>query len=169
MTTLDVVRANTFVAENQKLDVSKVRVPVIGGHAGTTILPLLSQVPGTKFSDADIEALTHRIQFGGDEVVKAKDGAGSATLSMAYAGQIFTSRLLAAMSGEKNVVECAFVENNLTSAPFFSTPVRLGPNGVEEVMSPGKLSEGEQKIMDAMIPDLVAQAKKGVEFVANSK
>lgn len=26
------------------------------------------------------------IQFGGDEVVKAKDGAGSATLSMAFAG-----------------------------------------------------------------------------------
>jgi malate dehydrogenase len=106
VTTLDVVRANTFVAENQKLDVSKVSVPVIGGHAGTTILPLLSQVPGTKFSEADIAALTHRIQFGGDEVVKAKDGAGSATLSMAYAGQRFTSRLLEAMSGAKNVVEC---------------------------------------------------------------
>lgn len=26
------------------------------------------------------------VQFGGDEVVQAKDGAGSATLSMAYAG-----------------------------------------------------------------------------------
>lgn len=26
------------------------------------------------------------VQFGGDEIVKAKDGAGSATLSMAYAG-----------------------------------------------------------------------------------
>lgn len=26
------------------------------------------------------------VQFGGDEVVKAKDGLGSATLSMAYAG-----------------------------------------------------------------------------------
>ena len=26
------------------------------------------------------------VQYGGDEVVKAKDGAGSATLSMAYAG-----------------------------------------------------------------------------------
>ena len=49
---------------------------------GTTILPLLSQVKGAKFSEADITALTHRIQFGGDEVVKAKDGAGSATLSM---------------------------------------------------------------------------------------
>lgn len=26
------------------------------------------------------------VQYGGDEVVKAKEGAGSATLSMAYAG-----------------------------------------------------------------------------------
>lgn len=31
------------------------------------------------------------VQFGGDEVVKAKDGAGSATLSMAYAGFRFES------------------------------------------------------------------------------
>jgi malate dehydrogenase len=123
VTTLDVVRANTFVAENQKLDVNKINVPVIGGHAGTTILPLLSQVPGTKYTDADIAALTHRIQFGGDEVVKAKDGAGSATLSMAYAGQIFASRVLEGLSGASNVVECSFVENNLTAAPFFSTPV----------------------------------------------
>ena len=48
------------------------------------------QVPGATFSDADREALTVRIQFGGDEVVQAKAGAGSATLSMAYAGYLFT-------------------------------------------------------------------------------
>jgi len=132
-------------------------------------LPLLSQVPGAKFSDADVAALTHRIQFGGDEVVKAKDGAGSATLSMAYAGQVFTSRLLSAIAGEKNVIECTFVENNLTKAPFFSTPVRLGPNGVEEVIPFGKLSAAEQKTLDDMMPDLIAQAKKGVEFVTLAK
>lgn len=168
VTTLDVVRANTFVAENQKLDVLKTKVPVIGGHAGTTILPLLSQVPGTKFTEADIAALTHRIQFGGDEVVKAKDGAGSATLSMAYAGQVFTSRVLEGLSGTKDVIECSFVENNLTAAPFFSTPVRLGKEGVEEVLHYGPLSAFEQKGLDAMIPDLIAQAKKGVEFVKNN-
>ncbi len=44
VTTLDVVRANTFVAENQKFDVKKTAVQVIGGHAGITIIPLLSQV-----------------------------------------------------------------------------------------------------------------------------
>lgn len=125
VTTLDVVRANTFVAENQGSDVSKANVPVIGGHAGTTILPLLSNVPGAKFSEEDIAALTHRIQFGGDEVVKAKDGAGSATLSMAFAGNMFAGRLLDAMSGSKNVIECSFVDNSNVdpSLSFFSSPV----------------------------------------------
>jgi len=164
VTTLDVVRANAFVSENQKTDVSKSNVTVIGGHAGTTILPLLSQIPGAKFSDEDIKALTNRIQFGGDEVVKAKDGAGSATLSMAYAGQRFTSRLLSAIAGAPNVIECAFVENKLTASPFFSTPVRLGPNGVEEVLPFGKLSPAEQTVFDSMLPDLISQVKKGVEF-----
>lgn len=45
VTTLDVVRANCFVAEAKGLDVKDVDVPVVGGHAGTTILPLVSQVP----------------------------------------------------------------------------------------------------------------------------
>lgn len=45
VTTLDVVRANTFVAEAKGLPLQDVDVPVVGGHAGITILPLLSQVP----------------------------------------------------------------------------------------------------------------------------
>lgn len=44
VTTLDVVRSNTFIAEAKGFDVSKTNVPVIGGHSGVTILPLLSQV-----------------------------------------------------------------------------------------------------------------------------
>lgn len=51
--------------------------------------------------------------------------APSLFVRQAYAGQIFTSRLLAAISGEANVVECSFVENTLTPAPFFSTPVSI--------------------------------------------
>ena len=48
VTTLDVVRANAFVAEAKKLDVTKTSVPVVGGHAGTTIIPLLSRVGGAQ-------------------------------------------------------------------------------------------------------------------------
>ena len=47
----------------QGLDVSKVSVPVVGGHAGATIIPLLSQTqPSVEFTKEEIEALTPRIQ-----------------------------------------------------------------------------------------------------------
>jgi hypothetical protein len=36
---------------------------------------------------------------------------------------------------------------------------------VEEILPYGVLSDFEQKGLDAMIPDLVAQAKKGFDFV----
>ena len=67
--------------EAKGLDVADVDVPVVGGHAGTTILPLLSQAtPKVSFSEADAAAMTERIQNAGTEVVEAKAGAGSATL-----------------------------------------------------------------------------------------
>lgn len=87
VTTLDIVRAETFVAEIAgKKTGSELTVPVVGGHSGETILPLFSKIDGVTIPDDKYEALVNRVQFGGDEVVKAKDGAGSATLSMAYAG-----------------------------------------------------------------------------------
>jgi len=85
VTTLDVIRSTTFVAEAAGTSVDDVRVNVIGGHSGVTILPLLSSIDGVELSQADIEALTPRIQEAGTEVVEAKAGAGSATLSMAQA------------------------------------------------------------------------------------
>ena len=88
--------------------------------------------------------------FGGDEVVKAKDGAGSATLSMAYAGAHFTSQLLKALDGQTGIQECAFVESSVTDAPYFSTPVTLGPGGVAEVHGYGTLSAYEQEAHRAL-------------------
>lgn len=168
VTTLDITRANTFVAENQKWAVENVNVPVIGGHAGTTILPLLSQVKNARFSEADIDALTKRIQFGGDEVVQAKNGAGSATLSMAYAGAHFVNRLLQAASGKKGIVECTFVESPVAKkdgVDFFASPVELGPEGVANILPLPQLSPKEKANYDVMIKDLQAQIKKGIEFV----
>jgi len=168
VTTLDVVRANTFVAENQKTDVSKTNVTVVGGHSGITILPLLSQVKGAKFSQEDKEALTKRIQFGGDEVVaaKGKAGGGSATLSMAYAGARFTDRILRALKGEKGLVECTYVESNVVPGiSFFSSPVELGPNGVEKIHNYGTLDKFEEGKLEEMKGELKSNIAKGIEFV----
>ena len=60
----------------QNLDVNSVNVPVIGGHAGITIIPVMSQAtPPVTFDDASLKAITERIQDAGTEVVKAKAGA----------------------------------------------------------------------------------------------
>lgn len=79
------------------------------------------------------------MQFGGDEVVKAKDGAGSATLSMAYAGAEFAGKVLRALKGEAGIIAPSFV--HLTAdvsggdavkkaigkeIDYFSAPVELG-------------------------------------------
>ena len=166
VTTLDVCRANTFVAEALGKDPREVDVTVIGGHAGITILPLFSQVPGFNVDDATREALTVRTQFGGDEVVKAKAGAGSATLSMAYAGYLFTENVLKAMDGEE-VTQCAFVESSLTDAPYFASPCKFGPDGVKEVLGFGELTDYEKGWFDKMLPDLKKQIQKGVDFANN--
>jgi malate dehydrogenase len=120
-----------------------------------------------KISDEELDALTVRTQFGGDEVVKAKAGAGSATLSMAYAGFLFTENVLKAMKGEKGIVQCAYVESDLTDAQYFASPCKFGKNGVEEVMGFGELSAYEQQWFDKMLPDLKKQIQKGVDFVNN--
>jgi malate dehydrogenase len=165
VTTLDVCRARTFVANAKGLDVNAVKVPVVGGHAGTTIVPLLSQTePSVTFGDEERDALTHRIAFGGDEVVKAKDGAGSATLSMGYTGAHFADRVMAGLAGESGVVECSFVESSITEAKFFASPVTLGKNGVETVHDVGTTSDYEKKLIADMLPDLMAQAEKGAKW-----
>jgi len=166
VTTLDVCRANTFVASHMNVDPKDIDVPVIGGHAGITILPLFSQVPGAieSFSPEQLEAITVRTQFGGDEVVQAKAGAGSATLSMAYAGYIFAENVLKAMDGEEGIVQCAYVESELTDSPYFASPCKFGKNGVEEVLSFGDLSEYEQGWLEKLLPDLKSQIQKGVDF-----
>ncbi len=44
VTTLDLVRASTFVTQVKGGEPHKIRVPVIGGHSGATIIPVLSAV-----------------------------------------------------------------------------------------------------------------------------
>ena len=138
---------------------------------GRTVLTrlLVQAEPGVKFTDEQRDAITHRIMFGGDEVVKAKAGGGSATLSMAYAGAEMADSVMAALDGKKGVTECTFVESTITPAPFFSSPVTLGKEGVETIHGYGTVNAYEQKLIDDMIPDLVAQAKKGVDWAQANK
>jgi len=184
---LAVVRSSTFVAEKLgNLALAKdIVVPVVGGHSGVTIVPLLSQSSHSlpsNLSSGDYDALVNRIQFGGDEVVKAKDGAGSATLSMAYAGAEFATKVLRAVKGEKGLVAPTYV--SLAADPqgaalltkelgaevaYFSSNVELGPEGVVRIHPLGKISETEQNLVKAAIPELTKNIAAGVSFVTEAR
>ncbi|XP_069342473.1 malate dehydrogenase, mitochondrial isoform X2 [Eulemur rufifrons] len=158
------------IIANPGLDPARVNVPVIGGHAGKTIIPLISQcTPKVDFPQDQLTALTGRIQEAGTEVVKAKAGAGSATLSMAYAGARFVFSLVDAMNGKEGVVECSFVQSQETDCAYFSTPLLLGKKGIEKNLGIGKVSSFEEKMIAEAIPELKASIKKGEDFVKNMK
>jgi len=187
VTTLDVVRASTFVSEILG-DLSlapSVTVPVVGGHSGVTIVPLLSQCSHPlppSLEQSAVEKLINRIQFGGDEVVKAKDGAGSATLSMAYAGAEFAGKVIRALKGEKGLVVPTYVNLSADEVggkalqkelgkdlEYFSAPVELGPNGVQKINILGKITPAETTLIQAALPELATNIEKGISFVEAPK
>jgi malate dehydrogenase len=164
-------------------DPAQLKVPVVGGHSGVTILPLLSQVDGTnKLTQEQVEQVTHRIQFGGDEVVKAKAGTGSATLSMAFAGARFTLAVLDAINGKSGVVECTYVNLEADAegakaikqvvgddVAYFSAQVELGKQGVAKINAIGSLSDFEKKLFEAALPELKGNIVKGASFITDAK
>ncbi|KAJ3069599.1 malate DEHYDROGENASE, NAD-dependent [Podochytrium sp. JEL0797] len=169
VTSLDIVRANTFVSGSKNVSVQGTEVQVIGGHSGVTIIPILSGTSHS-YTDDEVKALTQRIQFGGDEVVKAKDGAGSATLSMAYAGARFANSLLDAVVGKKSgVKECTFVKSDaVPGVEYFSTVVEFGPEGVHKIFPVPAMNEYEKTLLAACIPELKTNIQKGIDFVKNA-
>ncbi|OTA84277.1 hypothetical protein M434DRAFT_36499 [Hypoxylon sp. CO27-5] len=167
VTTLDVVRASRFVSELKGTDPKDENITVVGGHSGVTIVPLFSQSRHPDLSSNT--ELVKRVQFGGDEVVKAKDGAGSATLSMAMAGARMADSLLRASQGEKGVIEPTFVDSPLykdQGIDFFASKVELGPNGVEKILPVGEIDSHEEKLLEACLGDLKKNIEKGVAFVS---
>ena len=162
---LDVLRSETFLAEELGISNQRILVPVVGGHSGTTIVPLISKVIGhEKISQKRIEELTYRIQNAGTEVVEAKAGAGSATLSMATAGARFALKVVKGLLGEPGVNEYTYVEGGSKYAPFFAQCVRFGKNGWDETFDLGTVSEYEQKLIDEAAHQLQKNSEKGVNF-----
>ncbi|KAJ5736368.1 malate dehydrogenase [Penicillium malachiteum] len=151
-------------------------IPVIGGHSGATILPLYSQAePPVNLSEEVLAGVINRVQFGGDEIVKSKNGAGSATTCMAYAGFRFVKAILAAKNGD-SVTEEAFVY--LPGIPggkgiaaeigvdFFAVKIELGKVGAVKALPIGKISENESQLLGVAIDDLKKNIATALSFMS---
>ncbi|GEQ66474.1 hypothetical protein JCM33374_g137 [Metschnikowia sp. JCM 33374] len=192
VTTLDSVRAETFLGEliGEAPDSLKGKVSVVGGHSGDTIVPLINfdKTISSKvksISDVDYKQFVHRVQFGGDEVVKAKNGAGSATLSMAYAGYRFTEYVLDSFANKSlktDVADSAYIylpaieggselSSSLGGVDFFSVPVILKNGEAASFQQPKELikTQKEKEMIEIAVNGLKSSIAQGTNFVEGSK
>ncbi|RUP48176.1 malate dehydrogenase, NAD-dependent [Jimgerdemannia flammicorona] len=178
VTTLDIVHASTLVAYFIDADPRSLRIPVVGGHSGLTIVPLISQVKVSRMlSQSQIEAVTRRVQFCSDNVINVEDGLHRSPLSIAYAASRFIFSLLNAIINGKTVVEYTYL--NLDADPvgaasiraevgeleYFAPKVDIGPQGVVKIHPLGPISSYEKRLLRIVSPVLKEEVKKGVSFV----
>lgn len=169
VTTLDVVRAKTYFAQTINADPIQVSVPVIGGHTPDTMLTIISRsFPVFNRGLYERETLLNRIQNAEHELAMAKmtfpKSEGTSTLAMAYAAAHFVRALLHALHGEQNIIECAYVESDVTEAKFFASPVLLGRNGIKRYLELPDLAEYEEKALGNLIKLLKREIKAAFKF-----
>ncbi|GMM53665.1 malate dehydrogenase [Maudiozyma humilis] len=201
ITTLDMVRAETFLGDYlNKARVSSVGskqfdkrrmhklVTVIGGHSGHTIVPVVLLKPLVyMMKPGEYDRFLNRVQFGGDEVVKAKQGQGSATYSMAFAAHRFVDvvlRSIQRMPTDDAGFTPAYVQlsqlpggaeaqNKLgagkAAAEYLSLPVVLRDGRIERIDSSvlDQLSVKEREMLKTALPELADNVRRGKRFICN--
>merc|ERR1712066_84327 len=108
------------------------------------------------------------VQDAGTDVVNAKGGKGSATLSMAFAGAKFGNAVLCGLAGI-DTTECAYVlrdPDEKAELPYFASKVTFGKNGVKTVHPIGSLNDYEKSRLRECVEQLKGEIDAGLEYAA---
>ncbi len=147
---LDTARYRAFIAMELGVSVRDIQALLMGGH-GDTMVPLpryttVGGIPLTELMAADkIEAIVERTKKGGGEIVKLMG-----TSAWYAPGAAAAEMVEAIVKDSGRVLPCAawctghYGLNDL----FIGVPVRLGKNGVEEIIEVN-LDDSEQALMAA--------------------
>jgi len=162
---LDSARFRAFIAVELNVSVENIAALVLGGH-GDTMVPLprfstVAGVPITELMSAErIEALVKRTRNGGAEIVGLLK-TGSAYYAPAAAAVEMAEAIL---KDKKKILPCAaYLEGEYgISGLFVGVPVKLGINGVEQIIALKLSAEEKQALLKsaAAVQELVEAMKK---------
>lgn len=134
---LDTTRYRAFLSMETNVSVDNIQALVLGGH-GDTMVPIIryttiSGIPITHFIPQDrLDAIVERTAKGGGEIVKyLKTG------SAYYAPALAVTEMVESILKNKNkILPCAaYLEGEYgIKGIYFGVPVKLGSNGVEEII-----------------------------------
>ena len=150
---LDSTRFRTFIAKELDVSVEDVDSMVLGGHGDTMVpLPRYSTVNGIPITELiennKIEQLVKRTRDGGAEIVNLLK-TGSAYYAPAAAVAEMIESIL---KDKKRILPCAaFCDSEYNVGGYFvGVPVKLGKNGVEEVIEL-KLTDEEKEMFNKSV------------------
>lgn len=157
---LDSSRFRTFVAMELNVSVEDTQALVLGGH-GDEMIPLprcctVSGIPITELLPKEkIDAIVQRTRMAGGEIVSLLK-TGSAYYSP---GAAVIQMVEAILKDKKRILPCsAYLEGEYGLRDiYFGVPVKLGANGVEEILEV-KLTEEEK----AAVEKSAAGVKKSI-------
>lgn len=134
---LDTTRYRAFIAMETGVSIESIQALVLGGH-GDTMVPIIryttiSGIPVSHFIPKDkLDAIVQRTAKGGGEIVKyLKTG------SAYYAPALAVTEMVESIVKDKNkILPCAaYLEGEYgINGIYFGTPVKLGANGLEEII-----------------------------------
>lgn len=134
---LDSARMRTFLADALNVSVENVTAFVLGGHGDTMVpLPRYSTCAGIPITELlpkeQIEAIVKRTASGGAEIVNLLK-TGSAYYAPSAAAVEMVEAIL---KDKKKILPCAvYLEGEYgINGLFVGVPVKLGANGVEEII-----------------------------------
>jgi malate dehydrogenase len=157
---LDTARYRAFLAEALDVSPRDIQALLMGGH-GDSMVPLpryttVAGIPVTELIDADkLDAIIERTKKGGGELVNLMG-----TSAWYAPGSAAAQMVEAIVMDQKRIFPCCvklegeYGLNNM----FVGVPVKLGKNGVEEVIEV-KLNEAEKALLD--------ESAKAVKSVMN--
>lgn len=134
---LDTTRFRAFIAMELNVSVESIQALVLGGH-GDTMVPVaryttVAGIPLSHFLPKEkIDAIVDRTRQGGTEIVKyLKTGSAYFAPSLAVAEMVESIIL-----DKKKILPCAaYLEGEYgIKGLYFGVPVKLGANGVEEII-----------------------------------
>ena len=134
---LDTARFRTFLAQELNVSVEDVAAYVLGGH-GDTMIPLtrmatVGGVPVTEALSADtVDKIVERTVKGGGEIVALLKTGSAFYAPSAGVAQMVDSIIL----DKKQILPCAaYLEGEYgINGVFMGVPVKLGKNGIEEII-----------------------------------
>jgi len=160
---LDSARFRTLISQELDVSVENIHAFVLGGHGDTMVpLPRYSTVSGIPITDLlsseKIDALVKRTANGGAEIVSLlKTGSAFYAPSAAV-----TEMVEAIFKDKKKILPCAaFLEGEYgINGLFVGVPVKLGKNGIEEIIQIALQPEEEEALKNS-----AAAVKELVEII----